>query len=314
MIALLLPIFTLASLLWGATDYSIPELLDRHSIAFQILWELRIPRVITAMVAGSALAVSGLLMQTVFRNVLAGPYVLGISSGASLGVAVVLLLGLSSAWSILGAASVGAGFSMALVLCLSRYFKNSVTLLVVGLMVGYLVDAAVSLLIHFGDPERLRNFITWGFGSFGHVNWEDVPRLTLLVILAFMVLMPTIKYLNSILLGEEVSLSLGIRIGQQRFVVLGVASFLAAIVTIYCGPISFIGMAVPQLARMLLRTADHRILLPVSMLLGAELGLAAGWIANLPAQGGALPLNAATALLGAPIVLWTLLRGRGYHA
>jgi len=314
-----LPGVFLFSIGWGSSEFGPKEMWQalgqREALdpAARILWEMRLPRTLTALVAGAGLALAGLLMQTLFRNILAGPYVLGISSGASLGVALVILVGTGSAWGIMGAAALGAMTSMSFILILSRYFRSPVSLLVVGMMVGYIVDALVSLLIHFGNPDRLQSFVTWGFGSFGRVTWNEIGILTIIIVFCVLFVLPTLPYLNTVLLGEEASAGLGIRVGRNRVIVLTVASLITATVTVYCGPIAFIGMAVPQLSRSIFRTADHRILIPATLWIGATLSIAAGWIANLPSSGGVLPLNSATALLGAPVVLWTLTRYRGEH-
>lgn len=278
-----------------------------------ILWQMRIPRTLTAMFAGVGLSVAGLLMQTVFRNVLAGPYVLGVSSGASLGVALVLLLGVGAGSSIgiLGAATIGSLSVLMLVLWLANFCRTPVSLLILGLMMGYLVDSFISLLIHFGDPDRLALFVNWGFGSFGRVHWNEIPTLGATVLVGVLMVVPSLKYLNTVLLGEQVAQSLGIRIHLHRVLVLAAASLLTAVCTVYCGPIGFLGLAVPHLARAVFRTANHRVLLPACILAGASLAVLAGWIANLPTYGGVLPLNAVTALIGVPVVFWALLRGHG---
>lgn len=314
-----LPGVFLLSIGWGSSDFGPKEMWnaldqrDSMDAATRILWEMRLPRTLTAMMAGAGLALAGLLMQTIFRNVLAGPHVLGISSGASLGVAIVILLGMGSAWGVMGAAAIGAMASMSILLVLARYFRSPVSLLVVGMMVGYIVDALVSLLIHFGNPDRLQSFVTWGFGSFSRMTWNEIGILTVIISVCTMAVLPALPFLNTVLLGEEASAGLGIRVGRNRVIVLTIASFITATVTVYCGPIAFIGMAVPQLSRSLFRTADHRILIPATLWIGATLSMTAGWIANLPSSGGVLPLNAATALLGAPVVLWTLTHYRGEH-
>jgi len=319
LLLLTLVVAALLSVCVGAVNITPRELLsafthpESSGVSSMILWQLRLPRTLAAMISGSGLAMAGLLMQTVFRNVLAGPYVLGISSGASLGVATVLLLGVGagSAWGILTAASLGAGLVMMLVLWLARFSRSPVSLLVLGLMVGYLVDALVSLLIHFGDPDRLQAFVNWGFGSFGRVTWNDLPFLGGAVFIGLLASLFCLKYLNTVLLGESAAQSLGIAVRSNRFVALGAASLITAVATIYCGPIGFLGLAVPHLVRALFRSANHRLLIPGCFLAGASLAIVAGWIANLPSHGGVLPLNAVTALIGVPVVFWALLRGHG---
>lgn len=294
--------------LWNALTGS-----SSDNVASMILWQMRIPRALTAVFAGAGLSVAGLLMQTVFRNQLAGPYMLGVSSGAGLGVALVMLIGFGTGtwFGPVVAATIGAGLVMTLVLWLARFCRSSVSLLILGMMIGYLVDSMVSLLIHFGDPTRLQAFVNWGFGSFGRANWSDLRILGTVVLVGLFLTVPALKYLNAILLGESAAQSLGISVRRNRIIALGAASLLAAVVTVYCGPIGFLGLAVPHLARGMFRTANHRILLPASALCGAGLALLAGWVANLPTQGGVLPLNSVTALIGVPVVFWALLKGRG---
>ncbi|HSQ42801.1 MAG TPA: iron ABC transporter permease [Fibrobacteraceae bacterium] len=277
-----------------------------------IVWDMRIPRTCTAVLAGAGISVAGLVMQTVFRNPLAGPYVLGVSSGASLGVAWAILLGAGQiSGGVVGAGTFGAMGVMAVVLWLARFCRSPLSLLVLGLMVGYLADALVSLMIHFGDAERLHSFLSWGFGSFGRVHGDQLFWLLGTFVFGLLLLLPSLKYLNTVLLGETVAQSLGIAVRKHRVLTLGASSLLTAVVTVFCGPVGFLGLAVPHLARSLFHTADHRVLLPASMLLGACLAVLAGWVTNLPSSGGVLPLNSITALIGVPVVFWALLRRNG---
>lgn len=276
----------------------------------RIVWEMRVPRALTALLAGMALGTSGLLMQTVFRNALAGPFVLGISNGASLGVAIVLMLGIQGV-GLLPAAGLGGGLVMGIVVVAARWVRSSVSLLVIGLMVGYLVNAVVSLLIHFGDPDRLTHFVGWGFGSFGRTQWPEIGWIALCWAAAAVVLFPAIPFLNAVLLGEENAQGLGLSVRFYRIVTLGIASLLAAVVTVFCGPIGFLGLAVPHLARLFFQTSNHWVLLPATWMIGGVLALFAGWLSNMPGQGGVLPLNAMTALIGTPVVFVALLHGRG---
>jgi len=309
----------LLSLAVGSATIRLPDLWtamiegQNGQVASMILWQMRIPRTLVALFAGAGLSVAGLLMQTVFRNQLAGPYMLGVSSGASLGVALVMLLGLGTGtwFGSVAAATVGAGLVMAIVLWLARFCRNALSLLILGIMIGYLVDSMVSLLIHFGDPTRLQAFVNWGFGSFGRANWSDLRILAFCVIIGLLLTLPTLKYLNTVLLGEAAAQSLGISIRRNRLLALGAASLLAAVVTVYCGPISFLGLAVPHLARGLFHTANHRTLIPATILCGSGIAILAGWVSNLPAEGGVLPLNAVTAIIGVPVVFWALLKSRG---
>ncbi len=285
---------------------------SENNTAGQIVWELRLPRLAAAMLGGAGLSLSGLLLQTVFRNPLAGPYVLGVSSGASLGVALLMLAGFGAGTlGVLSAASLGAGAVLALVLALARWVRSPVSLLVLGLMVSYVVDAAVSVLIHFSTSEELRGYVLWSFGSFGRLQPEQVPWLAACIGLGALLSLFCLKYLNGVALGEEGALSLGINVRRSRLLALAAASLLAAAVSAFCGPIGFIGMAVPHLARGIFKSANHRILVPSSMLIGALLALVAGWLVQWPGEGGSLPLGAVTSLMGAPVAIWILLPKKG---
>lgn len=293
-----IPLSDIVSVLWGSNSDPILQ---------QIVFDLRLPRAITAVLAGVSLALAGLVMQTVFRNPLAGPYVLGVSSGASLGVAVVLLLGVGTL-GILPAATMGSLGVMLIVVLAARRTVNTVSLLVIGLMIGYLVDSVVSIMIHFGDPERLSAYVGWGFGSFSRCRGWDLYLFLGVASAALLGILPSLKYLNNILLGEESARSLGFAVARHRVWVLTMASALAAAATVYCGPIGFLGLVVPHLARHFFRTSDHRILIPAVMLIGSTMALFSGWVVNLPTAGGALPLNAVTSFLGGPVVLWAMLK------
>ncbi len=285
---------------WGA-------LVSPHSGAaeVQILWELRMPRVFAALLAGSSLGLSGLVLQSVFRNPLAGPFVLGVSSGAGLGVALVLLAGWGvGSFGILPAAALGAFGVISLVLFCSRFLEHSVSLLIVGLMLGYLTDAIVSLLMYFSDAESLQGFVTWGMGSFSRVTLSEVPRFATVFVAGSALILSGLRYLNVVRLGDAFAESSGVSVRSNRFVVLAGASLLAAAATVYCGPISFLGLAVPHLAYGLFRSSNHRILIPACVLLGALVALIAGWVSQIP-------LNAVTSLIGVPVILWVLLAARG---
>ncbi len=284
-----------------------------------IVFLIRLPKALTAVLVGSALAVAGLQMQTLFLNPLAGPFVLGINAGASLGVALIVLLGgpallvLDGTLGFLhqvgtvGAAFMGAGTVLVLVLVLARRV-SVVTLVILGLMVSYIVSALVSLLMYFSFPERLQAFLAWSYGSFGGVTWPELAVMTPVVLFGLLLSVGTIRPLNALLLGEEYALSLGIPVRHMRLVLLLCASLLAGTVTAYAGPISFIGIAIPHLGRALLRTSDHLVLVPACLLLGSAVALIADLIAQLPGIQTILPLNAVTSLFGAPVVIWALLR------
>lgn len=286
-----------------------------------ILWQIRLPRCLTAVLAGSALALGGLQMQTLFRNPLADPYAMGISSGASLGVALAMLAGsagaipgllaLRGAGARLGAAGsaiAGAALVMLLVLAVSRRIRSNTTLLILGLMFGQIAGALVSVLQAFSSSEEIRAFAFWGFGSYAGVTWSGLPALAGSVAAGTALGVFCAKPMNALLLGWTYARSLGVRVRILRAFLLASTSLLAGGVTAFCGPVAFLGLAVPHLCRGLFRTADHRVLIPACLLLGASLSLASDLASRLPGNGAALPLNAVTALFGAPVVVWVLVR------
>jgi iron complex transport system permease protein len=285
-----------------------------------IIHEVRLPRTITATFCGAALGVAGLQMQTLFRNPLADPFVLGISSGASLGVAVVVLLAGSADAEVFGsalgfagdlasvaAACIGAGLVMAVVLAAGRVVRSSNTLLLLGVMVSYLVSAGVTVLLAGASPERVQQYIEWGFGSFEGVTWPDLHVLVPVLALGLIAGAASIKPLNALLLGERYAATMGIRVRQARVFIIATSSVLAGGVTAFAGPIAFLGIAVPHVARSVLRSSDHRLLVPGCILIGASMALAADVLAQLPGQD-ILPLNAVNAVLGAPVVVIVLIR------
>lgn len=290
-----------------------------------IVLKFRLPKATTAALAGAALGVSGLMMQTFFRNPLAGPFVLGISAGASLGVALVVLsagtvggmllagFGLSGDLLLAAAAALGAGLTMFVVLIVANRVQSSMTLLILGLMIGYLVSALVSLLLYFAIPERIQAYINWTFGSFGAVTWDQMPILAMGVVVGLTMALTLTKSLNALLLGERYARTLGLNVGRTRILIVSATALLAGIVTAFCGPIGFIGIAVPHLTRSLLNTSDHRLLVPGTILVGAIVALTAGLIAEVPGNNLILPLNAVTALIGAPVVIAVILRQRNLN-
>ncbi len=284
----------------------------------QILWEFRLPKALTALAAGSGLAVAGLQMQTLFRNPLAGPFVLGISAGASLGVAILMMAG-SLGWLLLpewlpwltaGAAAVGAAGVMLLILLAAFRLQDSMALLILGLMTGSLAGAVVSVLQFYSGAETVQAYLVWTFGSLGGVTWPELQVLVPLVVVGLVVAQGLAKPLNALLLGERYAGSLGVSMTIVRPLILLSTSLLAGSITAFCGPVAFVGLAVPHLCRLLFHISDHRLLMPVVMLGGAILLLLCDVLANLLAGGGTLPLNAITTLFGAPVVLWLILRQR----
>lgn len=287
-----------------------------------IILQFRLPKAITAMLAGSALAVSGLQMQTLFQNPLAGPYVLGVSSGASLGVALAVLattvmgaqrIALTGSSTTIIAALLGAAGVMGCVVIAANYVKNSVTLLVIGLLFGYLTSAVVNLLLYFSVPEQIQTYLIWTFGSFATVTQRQLPLFLGLVLTGLAIAFSQSKSLNLLLLGETQARTLGLTLSRVRLLMIGNVSLLAGTVTAFCGPIAFLGIAVPHLGRSLLRSTDHRRLMPVVVLLGAILALIADLVSQLPGRQTILPLNSITALIGTPIVVWVIVRRQSHR-
>ena len=287
-----------------------------------IIFQSRLPQALTAIAAGAGLAVSGLQMQTVFRNPLAGPSVLGISNGSALGVAFVVLLsgrigGVTlSRLGYLGdaamsvAAIVGALAVMLLIVWISQKVKGNVTLLIIGVMIGYLANAVIGVLKFLSPEEDVKAFVVWGLGSFSRVSGDEMVLFVVLMCVLLPLSSLLVKSMNLLLLGDRYAANLGLNIRRARLLVILCSGVLVAIVTAYCGPIMFIGLAVPHLARALLRTADHRVLLPATALCGAVLALVCNLIARMPGFEGALPVNSVTALVGAPVIAAVLFRRR----
>lgn len=287
-----------------------------------IIWKSRFPQALTALVAGAGLSVSGLLMQTVFRNPLAGPSVLGISSGASMGVAFVVLLSGSlggvalSKLGVMGevalsiAAIIGSLSVMALIVYVSQKVKGNVTLLIIGVMIGYVANAVIGVLKFFSVEEDIRAYVIWGLGSFSRVSGNQMMLFVVLMAFLLPLSFLLIKTLNLMLLGDGYARNLGLNIKQARLFVITAAGVLTAIVTAYCGPIIFLGLAVPHLCRSIFQTSDHRVLMPAALFIGAALALACNLMARLPGFEGALPVNSVTALVGAPVVASVLFRKR----
>lgn len=286
-----------------------------------IIFKFRLPKALTATFAGAALGVSGLQMQTLFRNPLAGPFVLGISSGASLGVALVVLtasatgagallkdLGVIGDFSLVVAASVGAAAVLGLVLIVSHRVQDTMTLLILGLLFGYATSAVVSILLQFSESQQIQSYLQWTFGSFGGVTWQQMLVLAPVVLLALLMSLMLSKPLNALLLGEAYARSLGLDVQQARFWAIASASILAGAITAFCGPIAFLGVAVPHLCRSLFNTSDHRVLVPAVTFMGAILALIADLVSQLPGSQMVLPLNSVTALIGTPVVTWVILR------
>ncbi len=285
-----------------------------------IIMENRLPQALTAMLCGASLAVCGLMLQTAFRNPLAGPDVFGISSGAGLGVAIVMLfLGgsvsttmftVSGFLAILTSAFIGAIVVTMIILFLSTMVRNSVLLLIVGLMVGYVSSSAVALLNFFASEEGVKSYMVWGMGNFGGVSMNHMLLFALLCLVGIIASIFLIKPLNIMLLGTQYAESLGINIRQIRNLLLVTVGLLTAVTTAFCGPISFIGLAIPHISRLLFRTDNHQILLPGTVLTGAVIALFCNLVCYLPGELGIIPLNAVTPLIGAPVIIYVIIKRR----
>ena len=309
-----IPLRAVWNILWGTGNESV--------IWQNIIWKSRVPQALTALVAGAGLSVSGLQMQTVFRNPLAGPSVLGISSGASMGVAFVVLLSGSLggvALSKLGfmgeialtiAAIAGSLSIMALIVFVSQKVRGNVTLLIIGVMIGYIANAVIGVLKFFSVEEDIRAYVIWRLGSFARVSGDQMTLFICIMVVLLPLSFLLVKTLNLLLLGDAYARNLGLNIKRARLLVITCSGVLVAIVTAYCGPIIFLGLAVPHLCRGMFRTSDHRILMPASLLAGASLALVCNLIARMPGFEGALPVNSVTALVGAPVVMSVLFNRR----
>ena len=321
--------FFILNLLLGSVSIPVDNIIDillgrdnDNLIWRNIILKSRLPQSLTAMMAGAGLAVSGLLMQTVFRNPLAGPSVLGISSGASLGVACVVLLSGSiggvalSKLGVIGevtitlSAIIGSLIIMALIAFVAQKVRGNVTLLIMGVMIGYIANAIIGVLKFFSAEEDIRAYVIWGLGSFSRVSGGQTSVFILLMLVLLPLSFFLIKSLNLLLLGDSYAQNLGLNIKRARLLVIGCSGVLVAVVTAYCGPIVFLGLAVPHICRGLFHTSNHTVILPASLLGGASLALLCNLIARMPGFEGALPVNSVTALVGAPVVMWVLFKRR----
>lgn len=282
-----------------------------------ILLELRLPRVLTGILAGGALAASGLLMQSFFRNPLAGPYILGVSAGSGLGVAILILLGTAIGWEITQLANgviffsvLGASGILVIVMLLARRIGNGSMLLIAGLMVGSFASAVVSVLQYFAPSESIKKYLLWTMGNLSAVELSEMLLFSAVIILFMILAYTSVNSLNALLLGDESAQNLGVNVKRTRFVVIIVSGVLAGIVTAYCGPIAFIGLAAPHIARIVAKTSNHFVLLPLSIILGAILLLICDIISQVPGFNLILPINAVTSLIGAPIVISIILKNR----
>ena len=285
-----------------------------------ILWESRLPQALTALLTGAALSASGLMLQTAFDNPLAGPDILGINAGAGLGAAIVLLLfgGIvpagnllfSGSLALVAAAFVGAIAVTLLILLFASRLRSHSLLLIIGMMVSYVVSSAVSLLNFFSTAEGVQSYMMWGMGNFGGVSRSQLPLFGILILIGLAIAIGLVKSLNALLLGDRYARNLGINIRRTRLLLLLSTGLLVAVTTAYCGPINFIGLAVPHLARLLLGTGNHRILMPATLLTGSLIALLCNLISTLPGDSGLLPLNAITPIIGAPVIIYVIMSRR----
>lgn len=319
-LTLLLVVVALLDLCCGSAYWISPDSLfalfseDLSSIAdspspiANILIHIRLPKMFTAILAGASLSVAGLMMQTLFRNPLAGPYILGVSSGASLGVALLTMCGvaISSSGLISGSAIIGCLITMLLVMLIAKRIRSNITLLIVGMMVGNIAGALVNMIQNFANPDSLKLFIVWTLGSLNSVSWDELPTLIIGIAIAAILVLMLIKPLNGLLLGEDYARGLGINVERTRWMLVLASCLLAGSVTAFCGPIAFIGVAVPHIARGILTTSNHRLTIPASALIGANILLICDILCNLSTY--ALPISTMSALFGAPIILWIVLK------
>ena len=302
-----IPVGDVVNILLGRGD-------ERESWRYIVL-ESRLPQTLTATLAGGALAVSGLLLQTAFRNPLAAPDIFGVTSGASLMVAIVTL-GTSlyslpvllQHFTVVAAAFVGAMAVTVLIWAFSKMVKSNVVLIIIGIMVGYLASSAITLLNFFATEEGVKNYAVWGMGNFGNVSLDQMPFFATVCVLATASTLLLMKPLNALLLGERYAENLGIKVREVRNVLMLLTGLLTAIVTAYCGPIAFIALAVPHIARFLLHTSNHRQLLPMTILSGCAIALLCNVLTCLPGDDGVLPLNAVTPLIGAPVIIYVIMK------
>jgi len=328
-IIILISLFIL-DLVIGSVNIPIDSLLsiiagtETKETWINIFYDWRLPKALTAIFAGASLSVAGLLMQTLFRNPLAGPYILGISSGASLGVAIVIMaggisgsiittsLGFFGNLGIAVAATTGAAVVMIILLIASRKIESNITILILGMMFGYITSSVVTVLMQFSVAETMQSYVYWSFGSFSTVTWSEIPILLSATFIGIVISCILIKPLNALLLGDKYAVSMGINYTRTRYVIIINTALLAGIVTAFCGPIGFLGVAVPHLCRSLFVTGNHQTLVPACIIMGGIIAIASDIISQVPGMGIVLPLNAVTALFGAPVIVWIIIRGTKY--
>lgn len=327
MLGIMVLLFFVVSLLIGSVSIPVSEtfriLIGEESVkpSWQyIVIESRLPQAVTAMLCGASLAVCGLILQTAFRNPLAGPSIFGVNSGAGLGVALVMLffggsvsagtVSIGGFMAVLLAAFAGAMGVMALIFFFSTLVRSHVMLLIVGIMIGYMAGSAISLLNFFATDEGVKSYMVWGMGSFGGVSLKMLPTFSVISLITLAVSLALVKPLNALVLGDRYAENLGVNIIRVRNWLLLVTGVLTAVITAFCGPVAFIGLAVPHIARLVLGTDNHRVLLPATILTGSAVALLCNILTVLPGEGGIIPLNAITPLIGAPVVIYVILSRR----
>lgn len=321
LLAVLLAVLFWADLALGSVHIPLSEVVSTlagrggDAVHEEILLNLRLPKAITAVLTGAALAVAGLMMQTLFANPLADPYILGVSSGASLGVATTIMAAsllpvgaVTSGWVLIGAATAGALVVLLLVIAVSLRVRNAVSLLIVGMMFGMIAGSLVNVLQNFSNPDAIKLFVMWTFGSLGAVTWEYMQVLVPVVVVGIGLAFLLQKQLDCLLLGEHYARSLGIAVERTRVLIVIATGLLAGGVTAFVGPVAFVGIAIPHIARGLFRTATHQVLLPASVLCGGVLLLVCDLVSQVPTH--TLPINTVSALFGAPVIIWIILKGR----
>ena len=326
-LVLLIVLFFGISMVVGAVDIPLSDVAsiltghesERASWQYIVL-QSRLPQALTAVLCGASLAVSGLMLQTAFRNPLAGPSIFGINSGASLGVALVLLLlggsvtagdiTISGFMAVLLAAFIGAMLVMGIILVFSTTVRNNIMLLIIGIMIGYITSSAISLLNFFATDQGVQSYMMWGLGNFGGVTMKQMPLFAGITVVALMGSLMLIKPLNALLLGEQYAENLGINTQRVRNYLLLVTGILAAVTTAFCGPVAFIGLAVPHIARLLLGTDNHQYLMPATILCGSAIALLCNIVCVLPGDAGIIPLNAVTPIMGAPVIIYVIAKQR----
>jgi iron complex transport system permease protein len=325
--ALLLLMLFFANLFYGSIEIPAKEVLSivtggdcQRDVWRVVVLETRLPQALTALLAGASISVAGLLLQTLFRNPLAGPEVLGVNSGAGLGVALVMLLaggmsgfGLGGYLAVLGGAFGGALFVIMIILLLATLLRNNMFLLIAGVAVSYMTSSAITMLNYFSTAEGVHSYMVWGMGSFGGVTMQQMPFFASVSLFLLFVSLLMAKPLNAMLLGDSYAVNLGVNVKAVRATALCVTGLLTAVVTAFCGPVSFIGLAVPHIARISMRSNSHRHLIPSTIMLGGAVALLCNIICQLPGESGLLPLGAITPLVGAPVIIYVVIKNRGLN-